>query len=211
MMNNIIFITGMSGSGKSTISRGVAEHFPQAMHLDVDQLRQMMVAGRAKPGQPDIVREEWVKQLQLARSTATYMANLYASQGVDVVIDDFCWPPNFPEYYAALFENPAVHRVLLLPTQSALAERIIKRGGPFANETRPPSDTPPSEQLHSINLPTLILVGERDLPDFQAMAEFMVQHIPNAAKVVLSGVGHMSNMEDPTRFNEIVLGFLLKI
>ena len=133
MMNNIIFITGMSGSGKSTISRGVAEYFPQAMHLDVDQLRHMMVTGRAKPGQPDVAPEEWVKQLQLARSTATYMANLYASQGVDVVIDDFCWPPNFPEYYAALFENPAVHRVLLLPNQAALAERIVKRGGTFAD------------------------------------------------------------------------------
>ncbi len=133
-MNNIIFITGMSGSGKSTISRGVAEHFPQAMHLDVDKLRGMMVTGLARPGsRPDIVTEEWIKQLQLARATATYMANLYAGQGIDVVIDDFCWPPNFPEYYAALFENPAVHRVLLLPTQSALAERIIKRGGTFAD------------------------------------------------------------------------------
>lgn len=60
-MSNIIFITGMSGSGKSTISRGGAEQFPQAMHLDVDQLRQMMVTGRTKPGQPDIVPEEWVK------------------------------------------------------------------------------------------------------------------------------------------------------
>jgi predicted kinase len=134
MMTNILFITGMSGSGKSTTCRGVAEHFPQAMHLDVDKLRDMMVTGRAKPGsRPDLVTEEWVKQLQLARSTATYMANLYAGQGVEVVIDDFCWPPNFAEYYATLFENPAVHRVLLLPTQSALAGRITKRGGPFAD------------------------------------------------------------------------------
>lgn len=134
MTNHIIFITGMSGSGKSTTCRGVAEHFPQAMHLDVDKLRDMMVTGRAKPGsRPDIVTEEWVKQLQLARSTATYMANLYAGQGVDVVIDDFCWSPNFPECYAALFDNPAVQRVLLLPTQAALVERITKRGGPFAD------------------------------------------------------------------------------
>lgn len=28
-MSNIISITGMSGSGKCTISRGVAEHFPK--------------------------------------------------------------------------------------------------------------------------------------------------------------------------------------
>jgi hypothetical protein len=58
---------------------------------------------------------------------------LVCQSGVDVVIDDFCWPPNFAEYYAALFENPAVHRILLLPTQVALTERITKRGGPFAD------------------------------------------------------------------------------
>ncbi|NJN80900.1 MAG: AAA family ATPase [Caldilineaceae bacterium] len=124
----------MSGSGKSTTCRGVAEHFTRAMHIDVDKLRDMMVTGRAKPSsRPDIVTEEWRTQLQLARSTATCMANLYASQGVDVVIDDFCWPPNFPEYYADLFDNPEVHRVLLLPSQSALVERVTKRGGPFAD------------------------------------------------------------------------------
>jgi len=43
----------MSGSGKSTISRGVAEHFSQAMQLDVDQLRQMM--GSLALGLPQVI------------------------------------------------------------------------------------------------------------------------------------------------------------
>jgi pimeloyl-ACP methyl ester carboxylesterase len=70
------------------------------------------------------------------------------------------------------------------------------------------SDSPPIEQLHRIDLPTLIIVGERDLPDFQRIAEILYQRIPNATKVVMSGVGHTSNMEDPELFNGIVLGFL---
>jgi pimeloyl-ACP methyl ester carboxylesterase len=78
----------------------------------------------------------------------------------------------------------------------------------FNNQTRPLSDSPPIEQLDGISLSTLIIVGERDLPDFQTIAEILSQRIPNASKVVMSGVGHMSNMEDPERFNEIVLGFL---
>ena len=76
------------------------------------------------------------------------------------------------------------------------------------NQTRPLSDSPPIEQLDGISLSTLIIVGERDLPDFQTITEILYQRIPNASKVVMSGVGHMSNMEDPERFNEIVLGFL---
>jgi len=79
------------------------------------------------------------------------------------------------------------------------------------NGTKPLSDSPPIEQLDGINLPILIIVGERDLPDFQTIAETLYQRIPNASKVIMSGVGHLSNMEDPERFNEIVLGFLKEV
>ena len=56
------------------------------------------------------------------------MAKLYANQGVDVVMDDV-FTPNFVEQYAALFEIPGVHRVLLYPKASAVIERIKQRGG----------------------------------------------------------------------------------
>lgn len=140
-MNNIILITGMAGSGKSTVGRLVAEHFPKGLHINVDVLREMMVKGYAAPKVPeggftpeapeDNFTEEITQQFQWARSTAIYMAKLYASQGVDVVIDDPCVPPNFVEQYATLFEIPGVHRVLLFPTASALIERIKKRAGPW--------------------------------------------------------------------------------
>ncbi len=69
--------------------------------------------------------------------------------------------------------------------------------------------TPPTiERLGEIAAPTLVVVGERDLPDFHAVAERLAQGIPGAQKVVLPGVGHLANLEAPTRFNEIVLAFL---
>lgn len=76
------------------------------------------------------------------------------------------------------------------------------------NDTIRLLDPPSIQQLDRISIPTLIIVGERDLPDFHTIAETLHQRIPNASKVVMPGVGHMSNMEDPERFNEIVLGFL---
>jgi predicted kinase len=128
-MNSIVLITGFAGSGKSTVGRLVAEHFPKSMYIKVDDLREMMVKGMEPPG--DEITEEAYKQFQWARNTVIYMAQLYASQGVDVVIDDVSFPPNFVEQYAALFENPEVHRVLLFPTAPVLIERIKKRAGPW--------------------------------------------------------------------------------
>lgn len=69
------------------------------------------------------------------------------------------------------------------------------------------ADPPAAQRLHEIGAPTLVVVGERDLPDFLVIADTL-QQVPNARKVVLPGVGHMCNMENPTKFNEVVLDFL---
>lgn len=129
-MNKIIFITGMAGAGKSSVGRMLARRFPKCLFIQVDELREKMVTGYARP-QDGVFTEEVMGQFQMARTTATYMARLYADQGVDVVIDDVCAPPNFVEQYAALFELPEVHRVLLYPKESVVIERIEKRGGPL--------------------------------------------------------------------------------
>lgn len=129
-MNRIIFITGMAGAGKSSVARLVARHFQKSLYIQVDELREKMVKGYAVP-ENGIFTQEVVQQFQMARSTATYMARLYADQGVDVVIDDVCVPSNFVEQYAALFEMPEVHRVLLYPKASVVIERIKQRGGPM--------------------------------------------------------------------------------
>ena len=128
-MNTIVFITGAAGSGKSTVGRLVAQHFPKCLLIQVDQLREMMVKGFAPP--EGGWTEEMIQQFQRARSTATYMAELYASQGVDVVIDDVCAPSSFVEQYEALFKNPRVRRILLFPKVHALIERMKERAGPY--------------------------------------------------------------------------------
>jgi 3-oxoadipate enol-lactonase len=72
-------------------------------------------------------------------------------------------------------------------------------------------EPPAIQRLATINAPTLIIIGERDVVDFHRIADILQERIPGAKKVVMLGVGHMANMEDPERFNEIVLGFLAKI
>ncbi len=73
------------------------------------------------------------------------------------------------------------------------------------------ADLPAERPLEQVRAPTLILVGERDVPDFHRIAETIAARAPNARQVTLPGVGHMCNMEAPQAFNEVVLNFLAAI
>ena len=72
-------------------------------------------------------------------------------------------------------------------------------------------ETPATHRLGEVRAPTLVLVGERDVPDMRAIADTLEKSIPNARKVVLEEVGHMANLENPTSFNQTVLEFLTSI
>ena len=67
---------------------------------------------------------------------------------------------------------------------------------------------PAGARLSEVRVPTLVIVGERDLPDFQRIADLLAAGIPNAGKAVIPNAGHMSNMENATAFNALLLEFL---
>jgi pimeloyl-ACP methyl ester carboxylesterase len=69
-------------------------------------------------------------------------------------------------------------------------------------------DPPASARIGEITAPTLVVIGERDLPDFHVVADRITAQAPNAHKIVIPGVGHMANMEAPEQFNAAVLDFL---
>jgi len=79
--------------------------------------------------------------------------------------------------------------------------------------TCPHSDPPLLEpaaifRLAEIHVPTLIVVGDGDVPDILVQADLLEQGIAGAQKVVIPGVAHVPNMERPQDFNRIVLNFL---
>jgi pimeloyl-ACP methyl ester carboxylesterase len=73
---------------------------------------------------------------------------------------------------------------------------------------RCPLAPPAFARLGEIRAPTLVLVGDQDVPDFQKRSELVAARIPNARRVVMPGVAHMINMERPDEFNRLVLEFL---
>lgn len=64
------------------------------------------------------------------------------------------------------------------------------------------------DDLGRVGAPTLVVAGERDVPDMQRIADELATRIPDARRVGLPGLGHMPNMEDPAAFNVVLLRFL---
>ena len=71
--------------------------------------------------------------------------------------------------------------------------------------------TPPAiKRLGDIRQPTLLIVGERDVPDIQAIVKLVGTEVKGARTEVISGAAHMPNMEDPDRVNKLLVEFLGK-
>jgi pimeloyl-ACP methyl ester carboxylesterase len=62
--------------------------------------------------------------------------------------------------------------------------------------------------LAAISVPTLVIVGRDDPLTPPANAETLAAGIRGARLVVLDGAGHVSNLEQPMRFNAAVRAFL---
>ena len=81
-------------------------------------------------------------------------------------------------------------------------------GWQFANRDPENSTVQAMQRLGEVRAPTLVVVGERDQPDFHAIANELTAGIPLARKVVVPGTGHLVPMEAPAEFNALVAGFL---
>ena len=95
--------------------------------------------------------------------------------------------------------------------RARIADIVQQYGGADVLQAVPPpsdSETPAIYRVHSISVPTLVLVGGSDLPFFQINADALTFLIPAAQKVVVPGGAHLVNMVEPERYNAEVLRFL---
>jgi adenylylsulfate kinase len=76
-MSWVIWITGLPGSGKSTISAGIQERFPDTVILNTDELRKIVTPS---PDYSDAERD-------LVYRAIVYMAKTLYSLGHNVIID----------------------------------------------------------------------------------------------------------------------------
>jgi len=95
----------------------------------------------------------------------------------------------------------------------AIRERVREMGiqafGRSWHDANPQRPEPAAiHRLAEIDVRTLIVVGNQDMPDISAIADLLQGGIAGARRVVVPGVAHMVNMEQPKEFNRLVLDFL---
>lgn len=79
-----------------------------------------------------------------------------------------------------------------------------------AYEADPPPgpEDPLVVRLGEIAAPTLVIVGDADVPDFLEIADKLEAGLPDARKVVLADTAHTVPLERPEEFRELTLEFL---
>lgn len=127
-MQHILLIVGTPASGKSTVSRAIAEQSAKGIHIPVDDLRSMVKGGIIHPGL--VWPLELIRQLELARQTAIDMALRYQGAGFLITIDDFWDPFSQLQEYTPLFSRPNVLQIILKPAISVTFARNHARNPP---------------------------------------------------------------------------------
>ena len=64
------------------------------------------------------------------------------------------------------------------------------------------------QRLSQIRIPTLLIIGDRDVPAQILMVDNIHSHILGSKKVLIRGADHIVNMSKPDEFNRTVLEFL---
>ena len=65
-----------------------------------------------------------------------------------------------------------------------------------------------SERLSEIRAPTLVVVGEEDIPDMHEIADRLERELPNTRRASMADTAHVPSMERPREFDQLVLPFL---
>jgi pimeloyl-ACP methyl ester carboxylesterase len=99
--------------------------------------------------------------------------------------------------------NPAMRLLAYEMNRNALA--LEARG---LGKRVPDSSLPAAEHLRDLKIPVLIIVGEHDTRYIQTAADYMLERLPDARKVIIQDAAHLANMDHPDDFRRIVDGFL---
>lgn len=69
-------------------------------------------------------------------------------------------------------------------------------------------DPPVSARFGEITAPTLVVIGDREMPALAEQGRVMARAIPGARLATIAGAGHIVNMERPAAYADLVLEWL---
>jgi pimeloyl-ACP methyl ester carboxylesterase len=160
----------------------------------------------------------WVS-LQLAKMAPQRVRALALMPGTLMDTDD--WSPEIEAYWAEeerLVEAGDIDGAVALNVRTWVREpqvadlvaemvrtAIERQAGIEAEERELPVD------LGAIAVPTLIVSGGRDFPDFARMADRVAAEVPGAERAEVEDAGHLIALERPDAAAELLVPFLERV
>lgn len=99
--------------------------------------------------------------------------------------------------------NQEMRKLLWEMNRIALAHEEKQLG-----KRTPNTETPAFDRLGNLDIPVLVIVGAHDTPYILAGADYMIEKIPSARKVIIEDAAHLPNMDQPDEFQKVVTDFL---
>jgi pimeloyl-ACP methyl ester carboxylesterase len=78
----------------------------------------------------------------------------------------------------------------------------------YSAEPAPGPEDPVNVRLAHIRAPTLVIVGDADVPDFLEIADKLGTELPSSRTIVLENTAHTIPLERPDEFRDLTLDFL---
>ena len=125
----LVLFGGPAGSGKSTLARAWCAPRPRAAHVELDEVRRLIVSGLADPQEEGALQAE---QYELAVEASCGLARAFSAADYDVALDDVLEPSAFDRYWRPRLDGLPWQLVVVLPS----LEETLGRAGARAKRVR---------------------------------------------------------------------------
>ncbi|MGH2601700.1 MAG: AAA family ATPase, partial [Dehalococcoidia bacterium] len=120
----LLLFGGPAGAGKSTLARVWCATRERAVHIQLDEVRELIVSGRADPQEPGDLQGE---QYWLSVRASLALARAFLEAGYDVALDDVLLPPDFDGGWRPLLDGLSWRMVIVLPSLEQTLARSQQR------------------------------------------------------------------------------------
>lgn len=210
-----VYLYDQRGFGQSSV--------PVAPHSPIEDLRVFMDSQGLQKA--SLVGHSLGSQIALDFA-AVYPERVKKLVVMSASLDGYPMSESFNSWLATVFAKPEpqamADRVLVSGMLSILIEKpdlmkeinhiLVHNTGKLLawknGEVQWPNATTGLGYLERIQAPTLVVEGEKDIPDIHAITELLGKKIRNAKVMTIKGSDHMMNYCQPESFNRATLEFL---
>lgn len=150
-------------------------------------------------------------------SSAVVNAILGAPPLRDALVATFLTNPMFTRKLLESFIADPVHatdaRVAIYRRPNSVTGTTLAIGQWLPELLAPAGATPSRDpaSYRALKIPVLVVWGDRDTITPLPQGKYLASLVPGARLAVLEGAGHIPQIEDPARFNELLVAFLGKL